>query len=86
MIDSVEKIAAAVLYEGYLLWPYRRSALKNQKRWNFGCVFPRTFSERAKTGDPWQMQTQCLVSGKDPSIVVKVKFLQTGGPPATTTP
>ena len=30
LMDPVRQIADAVLYEGYLLWPYRRSALKNQ--------------------------------------------------------
>ncbi len=38
---TVEEIANAVLYEGYLLYPYRASALKNQRRWNFGVVYPR---------------------------------------------
>lgn len=75
-MNIVEKVAATVLYEGYLLWPYRRSAIKNQKRWTFGGVFPRDFSESVKSGDPWQMQTQCLVYGKDPAVAVKVKFLQ----------
>lgn len=75
-MNTVEKIAATVLYEGYLLWPYRRSAIKNQKRWTFGGVYPRSFSETAISGDPWEMQTQCLVHGSDPSIAVKVKFLQ----------
>ena len=64
MTDAVEKIAAAVLYEGYVLWPYRRSAQKNQKRWTFGGVYPRAFSETAGTNDPWLMQTQCLVTGE----------------------
>jgi hypothetical protein len=75
-MDPVEKIAAAVLYEGYLLWPYRRSALKNQRRWTFGGVFPAAFSETAGSGDPWEMQTQCLVCGADPAVAVKVKCLQ----------
>src|SRR5689334_11392970 len=75
-MDTVERIAETVLYEGYLLWPYRRSAIKNQKRWNFGGVYPRSFSETARSGDPWEMQTQCLVSGSDASLAVKVKFLQ----------
>ena len=75
-MNTVEEIAATVLYEGYLLWPYRRSAIKNQKRWSFGCVFPRVFSETAKSGDPWEMQTESLVSGKDPCVAVKMKFLQ----------
>jgi hypothetical protein len=76
MMDAVEKIASAVLYEGYLLWPYRRSALKNQKRWTFGGVFPAGFSETARSGDPCEMQTQCLACGADPTVSVKVKFLQ----------
>ncbi len=40
-MDPVEQIAAAVLYEGYVLWPYRRSATKNQQRWTLGGVYPR---------------------------------------------
>ena len=75
MTDPVEKIAAAVLYEGYVLWPYRRSAAKNQKRWTFGGVYPRAFSETAGTNDPWLMQTQCLVVGEKPTVEVKVRFL-----------
>jgi hypothetical protein len=38
--DRARLVADAVLYEGYLLWPYRRSALKNQQRWTFGGVYP----------------------------------------------
>ena len=44
-VDPVRAIADAVLYEGYVLWPYRRSALKNQRRWTFGGVYPRAHSE-----------------------------------------
>ena len=46
-MDPVRAIADAVLYEGYLLWPYRRSATKNQRRWTFGGVYPQAHSERA---------------------------------------
>lgn len=74
-MEAVEKIAAAVLYEGYLLWPYRRSAQKNQKRWTLGGVYPRAYSEAGAEDDPWLMQTQCLVNGRSPSISVKVRFL-----------
>ncbi len=75
MTDPVEKIAAAVLYEGYVLWPYRRSAQKNQKRWTFGGVYPRAYSEAEGGNDPWLMQTQCLVTGEAPIVEVKVRFL-----------
>jgi hypothetical protein len=74
-MDPVEKIAAAVLYEGYVLWPYRRSAQKNQKRWTFGGVYPRAYSEAEGGNDPWLMQTQCLVVGEKPTVEVKVRFL-----------
>jgi hypothetical protein len=75
LTDPVEKIAAAVLYEGYVLWPYRRSAQKNQRRWTFGGVYPRAYSEAEGGNDPWLMQTQCLIVGQEPTVEVKVRFL-----------
>jgi hypothetical protein len=75
-VDTAKKIAEAVLYEGYLLWPYRRSARKNQQRWTFGGVYPRAYSEARGEDDPWIMQTQCLVSGDgETAVEVKVRFL-----------
>ncbi|MBV9455416.1 MAG: hypothetical protein JOZ19_15090 [Rubrobacter sp.] len=75
-MDAVKKIAEAVLYEGYILWPYRRSAIKNQQRWTFGGVYPRAYSEARGEDDPWMMQTQCLVLGDEESTIeVKVRFL-----------
>ena len=46
-MDELSRIADAVLYEGYVLWPYSRSATKNQRRWTFGGVYPEAHSERA---------------------------------------
>ena len=75
-MESVEKIAEVVLYEGYLLYPYRLSAMKNQQRWTFGGVYPRAHSEASGGADPWSMQTQCLVVGdRDTAVEVKVRFL-----------
>ncbi len=76
-MESVEQIADVVLYEGYLLYPYRRSALKNQQRWTFGGVYPRHYSEESGGDDPWRMQTQCLVVGaaSATTLEVKVRFL-----------
>jgi hypothetical protein len=73
MTDPVRQIADAVLYEGYILWPYRRSAMKNKQRWTFGGVYPRAWSA-GHADDRWQMQTQCLVRGNG-SIDVTVRFL-----------
>ena len=42
---KIEEIANAVLYEGYLLYPYRASAVKNRQRWNFGVLYPHIFAE-----------------------------------------
>ena len=75
MTDPVRQIADAVLYEGYLLWPYRRSALKNQRRWTFGGVYPEAHS-RVHPDDRSVMRTQCLLEGGDPADVdVTVRFL-----------
>jgi hydrogenase maturation protease len=73
----VEQIANAVLYEGYLLYPYRASAVKNRQRWNFGVVYPRAYSIRQNGCDPCEMQTQCLATGGPlSSVEVKVRFLR----------
>jgi hypothetical protein len=75
-VDAAKKIAEAVLYEGYLLWPYRKSARKNQQRWTFGGVYPRAYSEARGEDDPWIMQTQCLLLGDvETAVEVKVRFL-----------
>jgi hydrogenase maturation protease len=72
--DPVRAIADAVLYEGYLLWPYRRSALKNHRRWTFGGVFPETHA-RAHPDDPSLMRTECLLDGDPADVDVTVRFL-----------
>src|SRR5947209_20427118 len=72
--DPIGAIADAVLYEGYILWPYRRSALKNRRRFTFGGVYPPAHSE-AHPDDPAMMQTEVLVTGEGP-VEVTVRFLQ----------
>ena len=37
---AARAVADAVLYEGYVLYPYRASARKNQLRWQFGVLAP----------------------------------------------
>lgn len=69
--EPLEKIANAVLYEGFLLYPYRKSSVKNQQRWHFGTVGP------VGGQDPTSMQTECLVEGGDrTSVIAKIRFLQ----------
>jgi hypothetical protein len=74
-MDDVRRIADAVLYEGYLLWPYRRSALKNQRRWTFGGVHPPAH-HREHPDDRCVMRAECLLIGGDAAAVdVTVRFL-----------
>jgi hypothetical protein len=73
-VDDVRRIADAVLYEGYLLWPYRRSALKNQRRWTFGGVYPEAHS-RAHPDDAARMRTEVLLDGDPADVDVTVRFL-----------
>src|ERR1700684_1191057 len=76
-IDRLDKIAEAVLYEGYLLYPYRASAIKNQQRWNFGVLYPREYAEKQSGADAWTMQTECLVTASaTAALEVRVRFLQ----------
>jgi hypothetical protein len=70
------KVADAVLYEGYVLYPYRASSRKNQIRWQFGVVAPRAFAERDPSED-WAMQTEILLDpGMDARLDVRIRFLR----------
>jgi hypothetical protein len=75
---SVDRIAAALLYEGYMLYPYRPSAIKNRQRFNFGIVSPAD-------DDACYMQTECLLRGGGATqLTITARFLhlidrQTGG-------
>jgi hypothetical protein len=76
-LATVDKIAKAVLYEGYMLYPYRPSSVKNRQRWNFGVLCPQSYSEAQNGTEAWTMQTECLVGGSSlTSIEVRVRFLQ----------
>ena len=72
----VERIAAAVLYEGYILYPYRPSSVKNQQRWNFGVVCPPAWEAAQRASESSTMQTECLIEADATTTVdVKVRFL-----------
>ena len=76
-LDHVEKIAEAVLYEGYMLYPYRPSSVKNQQRWNFGVLCPPSYCEQQNGTEHDTMQTELLLRGDSGAMVtVKVRFLQ----------
>ncbi|HTU48163.1 MAG TPA: hypothetical protein VMF91_24090 [Bryobacteraceae bacterium] len=73
----VEDIANAVLYEGYILYPYRATAVKNRQRWNFGVLYPRAFAECQRGADAWSTQTECLAwaAGEHSTLRIRVRFL-----------
>lgn len=73
-MSTVEQIADAILYEGYILYPYRASALKNKQRWNFGVLYPPAFAAPQEGSDTSTMQCECFARG--PNLVVTVRFLQ----------
>lgn len=75
--DPVESVADAVLNEGFILYPYRPSALKNQQRWSFGVLFPPEFCAQADNGDRADFRVECLVEcGVETRVAVKVRFMQ----------
>jgi len=74
--ERARKIADAVLYEGYILYPYRPSAPKNQVRWQFGVLAPRAWCESGGCESAWS-QTECLVEAAGPGrLSGKMRFLQ----------
>ncbi len=79
-IEGVRAVADAVLYEGYLLYPYRASSRKNQSRWQFGVLGP-PHAARASFSEPPGMSFECLfeqdhVSVDHPAVTVHLRFLQ----------
>ena len=74
MDETVREIADAVLYEGYMLYPYRQSSVKNRQRWTFGGLYPEAYAQRF--GDASSLTTEMLVEASgQPSIDVTVRFL-----------
>ena len=75
---AAERVADALLYEGYMLYPYRPSAVKNRQRFNFGVIYPEESDAASSEGaDSHRVRTECLAEGdEDSSLSVKVRFLQ----------
>src|SRR6202046_635690 len=71
----VDRLAHALLYEGYILYPYRPS-VKNSQRWTFGGLYPQSWTDAQSGSDASMMQTECLVSGSDQSrLQSAIRFL-----------
>lgn len=82
VFERLSAVADAVLYEGYLLYPYRRSSAKNRVRWQFGVLFPRAWVERdgpvvpgvSGSADSWYQQTECLLRIGQPGALLRVRL------------
>jgi len=73
---AAKSVADATLYEGYVLYPYRASSAKNQVRWQFGVLAPRTWAV-ADGSERWRLRTECIIDpGPVPYLTVRVRFLQ----------
>ncbi len=68
--EQIDKIANAVLYEGYMLYPYRPSSVKNRQRFNFGVLYPKDF-------DVSMTRTEVIVVGNHKTFLdVTMRCLQ----------
>jgi hypothetical protein len=69
-------VADAVLYEGYVLYPYRASSQKNQLRWQFGVLTPPAYVDRDPSESAY-CTTECLLEGPaETEVHVLLRFLQ----------
>jgi hypothetical protein len=76
MMDQARAIADAVLYEGYLLYPYRASSAKNKMRWQWGVLMPPAYASGG-TGERSQAQSELLAEPTDDAALhVRLRFLQ----------
>jgi hypothetical protein len=76
-LDLARLAADAVLYEGYLLYPYRSTAAKNQVRWQFGVLGPPG-AAAAGAGEEADLAVQCLLRPDGPAdatVTVHLRFL-----------
>lgn len=72
--DRARAVADAVLYEGYLLYPYRGTSSKNQSRWQFGVLGPCGAAE-AGLGEDAAISAEFLLEGAQ-ALTLVVRFLQ----------
>jgi hypothetical protein len=78
-------VADAVLWEGYLLYPYRRSSAKNRVRWQFGVLAPRAWIEArgapddgvAGSAESWWNRTECLLEARpETTVELLLRYLE----------
>ena len=74
-LDQALSVADAILYEGYLLYPYRQSSRKNQARFQFGVLMPPAYAA-VDEFEPSASQTECLAEGRDEDrLQILIRYL-----------
>ncbi len=72
---AAQSVADAVLYEGYVLYPYRASSTKNQVRWPFGVLMPAAYC-RSEPSERSSVRAEGLVRpGGSAALTVRIRFL-----------
>jgi len=75
-LEDVERVAEALLYEGYMLYPYRPTSVKNRQRFNFGVLYSPAYVKAQSGAEAASMQTECLLRGDDDTCIeTRVRFL-----------
>jgi hypothetical protein len=75
-LTAARQVADAVLYEGYLLYPYRASSSKNQVRWQFGVLGPDGAVQAGVGEEPAMTAEVLLEAGDGARLDVRLRFLQ----------
>ncbi|MEU5212782.1 hypothetical protein [Streptomyces sp. NPDC020742] len=71
---TARQVADAVLFEGYVLYPYRASAAKNRLRWQFGVLVPPHWG--AAGAEHSAQRTECLMEPRRGArLSAEVRFL-----------
>lgn len=74
-LARARQVADAVLFEGYVLYPYRASAAKNRLRWQFGVLVPPAWG--AGHAEHTFQRTECLLEPRaGAALAVELRFLR----------
>jgi hypothetical protein len=72
---TARQVADAVLFEGYVLYPYRASSAKNRLRWQFGVLMAPQHA--VALGERSHLQTECLMEpGTGDVLLIELRFLR----------
>ena len=75
-LEAVRRIADAVLYEGYILYPYRASAQKNRSRWQWGVIMGPGYAAADSSERDFTQAEVLLEHSGQPAVTIMLRFLQ----------